>query len=209
MSVVAVQAGLAQYVFDSDPATAVSALETIAESSRQALDETRLLVKLLRVAPYQPTDDTSAADFAPGLNRLDKLTDRVTATGVPVKLVVNGTARALTASADLCAYRIIQESLTNVLRHAGPARATVTLTYETDRLEVRVIDDGRGTPENPDRDTAGHGLIGMRERAKLCGGALAAGTHPTKGFEVALTLPIEPSALDQAELAKPNIADRS
>jgi signal transduction histidine kinase len=197
MSVVSVQAGLARYVLESDPATSASALETIADTSARALEEMRLLLALLRVAPHRPTDDASAADFMPGLDRLDELTERVSTAGVPVTLVVNGTAQGLTSGVELCAYRIVQESLTNVLKHAGPAHATVTLTYETDRLEVTVVDDGRGNGQKSGHDSGGHGLIGMRERAKLYGGTLVAAAKPAGGFEVVLTVPVSPASIEE------------
>lgn len=190
MSVIAVQAGLARYVLESDPPTATGALHAIADTSSQVLDEMRRLLVLLRLDsdPATPVDDSSPA-FS--LDRIDALVDRVRALGVPVELVVSGVVRALPESVALCVYRIVQESLTNVVKHAGRASASVVLDYgdaDSASFTARVVDDGRdgGVPA----DTAGQGLIGMRERAKLYGGTLTAGPRALGGFEVVLTLPV-------------------
>ncbi len=180
MSVISIQAGLGRYVIGSDPDTASAALDTVLGTSAEALDEMRRMLALLR------TDDGKPYDPAPGLGRLDELLDRVRAAGVPVELVVTGDRRPLAPGVDLCAYRVVQEGLTNVLKHAAAARATVTLRYEPERLVARVQDDGRGPVAD---DSEGHGLIGMTERAKLYGGTLTAGPRPEGGYEVVLTVP--------------------
>ncbi|WP_043626361.1 sensor histidine kinase [Nonomuraea candida] len=189
MSAIALQAGLAEVVFDSDPAQARGALSAVAGTSREALGEMRRVLTLLRQdAPGPPGQDS------PGLAGLAALADRVRAAGVPVRVVRNGSPRPLPPGLDLCAYRIVQEALTNVLKHARPATATVALTYEPRALLVRVTDDGAPAKT---RGGSGHGLIGMRERAKLYGGTLTAGPRPGGGFAVTLTLPLpaaEPSA---------------
>jgi signal transduction histidine kinase len=182
MSVVSVQAGLARYVLQSDPGTAGSALDTVLGTTGEALDEMRRLLAVLRTGP----DDSEPYDPTPGLYRIDGLAQRVRRAGVPVEVVVVGQRRPLAPGVDLCAYRVVQESLTNVLKHAAPARATVTLQYEPDRFTARVIDDGRNEPTGR---TDGHGLIGMTERAKLYGGTLTAAPRPEGGFEVVLTVP--------------------
>jgi signal transduction histidine kinase len=183
MSVISVQAGLAKYVLDSDPRTAASALDTVLGTSGEALDELRRLLTVLRMEP----EDAGPYDPAPGLDRLGDLVDRVRAAGVAVELVVSGDRRRLAPGVDLCVYRVIQESLTNVLKHAAPARATVNLQYERERLVARITDDGR----NPTTDGIdGHGLIGMTERARLYGGTLTAAHLPEGGFEVVLTVPV-------------------
>jgi signal transduction histidine kinase len=183
MSVISVQAGLAQYVFASDPPTARTALDTIAQAGRQAQAEMRHLLAALRIGS-EPAEEHVPA---PGVARLDELAGRVRAAGLPVEITVRGAPRPLAGHLDLCVYRVIQESLTNALKHAGPARATVTLEYRPGHVAVRIVDDGRGTaaPDEPH----GHGLIGMRERARLFGGSLTAGRRPGGGFEVSLTLP--------------------
>ncbi len=185
MSVVSVQAALAQYVFTSDPATAQAAVGAVAEAGRQAQADLRHLLAALRLGSEGP----EARAPTPGLDRLDELVERIRAAGLPVDLVIAGRARRLPNHLDLCVYRMIQEALTNVLRHAGPARATVTLEYEPARILVRVTDDGRGCPADQ-ADPVGHGLIGMRERARLFGGTVVSGPRPGGGFEAAMTLPV-------------------
>ncbi|MFI6270470.1 sensor histidine kinase [Micromonospora zamorensis] len=189
MSVISVQAGLARYVLTTDPQTARTALGTVLETSGEALDELRRLLSLLRVNADDAGEESGSFTPAPGLDQLDELIQRVRAAGVRVEVTTSGGTRPLPPGADLCVYRVIQESLTNVLKHAPTAAATVALQYSRDRLTARVRDDGRagagrsGTSE-------GHGLVGMRERAHLYGGTLTAGPHPEGGFEVVLSLPI-------------------
>ncbi|MFB6839087.1 sensor histidine kinase [Streptomyces sp. NPDC056361] len=200
MSVVSLQAGMASYVFEGDPATARRALDTIAATSREALEELRRLLVLLRVG----SDDVRAADGgtgtgtegaedayapSPGLERLDALLLRVREAGVPVDLEVTGEPYALPPGMDLCAYRVIQEALTNVLRHAGPATASVTVGYRPQALTVRIADDGQGRVPAVDRPNVGHGLIGMRERARIYQGTVNVGPRAEGGFEVLLSLP--------------------
>ncbi|MFD8819583.1 sensor histidine kinase [Streptomyces sp. NPDC059627] len=185
MSVISVQAGLARFVFESDPAKARGALGTIADTSGEALDELRRMLQVLR------DEDPRAAERAPmpTLERLAELVDRVRAGGLPVEFGVEGTPRPLPPGVELCAYRVVQEALTNVLKHAGRAHARVLLRYGPHELSVSVLDDGEGV--NPDRmrTGAGHGLIGMRERAKLYGGTISVGPRSEGGFAVELTLP--------------------
>jgi len=193
MSVISVHAGLALYVLESDPPTARTALNTVLGTNSEALDELRRLLFILRLRPDEPDESPKAETAAPtppapGLDQLDQLTERIVAAGVPVELVVTGRPRRLPPGIDLCAYRVIQESLTNVLKHAASAHVTITLHHGADRLAVRITDDGRPAPANGGVP-GGHGLLGMRERAELYGGALTAGPRPEGGFEVALTLP--------------------
>src|SRR5439155_19038465 len=135
-------------------------------------------------------DDTMTAgeyDPAPGLDRLGELAERVRTAGVPVELAITGNRQPLPPGVGLCAYRVIQESLTNVIKHARPATATVTVDFAPRELTVRIADDGR----KPVRTHhGGHGLIGMRERARLYGGTLCAGPRQDGGFEVLLTMPL-------------------
>ena len=181
MSVISLQAGLAEYVIDSDHEVARDALATVGDTSRAALADMRRLLAVLRV-------DDPGTQPQPGLSELDGLLDRLRATGLPVELAVTGSRRPLPPGADLCVYRVAQESLTNVLKHAGPATARLDLDYGDHTVTLKVTDDGRGTKT---RDAAGpaRGIIGMRERAELYGGVLTAGPRPDGGFVVLLRLP--------------------
>ncbi|MCK2218348.1 sensor histidine kinase [Actinomadura sp. ATCC 31491] len=186
MSVIVIQAGLARYVFSSDPATARGALATIADTGSEAMGEMRRLLAVLRIDTNGHGDDDSY-DPAPTLERLGQLVERVRSAGVPVEVTVTGSVRPLPPGIDLCAYRILQECLTNVLKHAAPATAKVHLHYGAD-LELRVTDDGPG-PGAP-KENGGHGLPGMRERVKLYKGVITAGPGPSGGFEVVVSLPL-------------------
>ncbi|MBB5927405.1 sensor histidine kinase [Streptomyces echinatus] len=185
MSVVSVQAGLARFVFESDPGKARGALGTIADTSAEALEELRRMLQVLR------EEDPDAPERAPmpTLARLGELVDRVRAGGLPVELAVEGTTRPLPPGVELCAYRVVQEALTNALKHAGPARARVELRYGAHELSVCVSDDGEGADPARVPTGGGHGLIGMRERAKLYGGTITVGPRSEGGYEVRLTLP--------------------
>jgi signal transduction histidine kinase len=123
------------------------------------------------------------------LRDLDGLLERARAAGLRVELAVEGEPRTLSQSVDLSAYRIVQEALTNVVKHAGRAHTTVTLGYRADALELTITDSGNGTPSVPARGGGGHGLVGMRERAALFGGKLTAGPRGDHGFEVHALLP--------------------
>jgi len=188
MSVISVQSGLARYVLPTNPETASTALAVIAGASHEGLEEMRRLLAVLRVGDAEQSDDTRPYDPAPGLARLGDLAERIRSAGVPVDVVTTGPARPLPPGADLCAYRIIQESLTNVLKHARPARATVAVTYRPGDLAIRISDDGAGSPARP--AVPGQGLMGVRERARLYGGSVTARARPEGGFEVTLTLPL-------------------
>ncbi|MET9363333.1 sensor histidine kinase [Streptomyces sp. NPDC006632] len=189
MSVISVQAGLAGFVFASDPPTARAALSTISGTSAEALEELRRMLQVLREAEDEPPGAPM-----PGLGRLGELTDRIGAAGVPVALRVAGTPRPLPPGVELCAYRVVQEALTNVLKHAGDTRADVELRYERRQLVVSVVNGGNGAAreeviQDRVRTGGGHGLIGMRERAKLYGGSVSVGPRSGGGFAVTLTLP--------------------
>jgi signal transduction histidine kinase len=194
MSVISVQTGLARFVFDTDRETARSALDTIGATGREALEELRRMLTVLRAA-----DDGAPAGPMPGLARLDDMADRVRAGGVPVALTVEGTPRPLAPGVDLCAYRVVQEALTNVLKHAPGARAEVRLRYEAHQVTVSVTDDGEGVIPDRIRTDGGHGLIGMRERAKLYGGQITIGPQDQGGFAVQLTLPTSARAAVQGD----------
>ncbi|MTD58573.1 sensor histidine kinase [Amycolatopsis pithecellobii] len=184
MSVISLQAGLARYVIDTDPPTARAAIATVGDSSREALGELRRLLDVLRVE-----QDNEPADGyrQPGLSSLDDLVERTRSAGLPVKVVTTGTPHELPAGPDLCAYRVAQESLTNVLKHAGPAAAKVELDYSERALTLTVTDNGQAKPASSPNS---HGIRGMRERAELYGGVLTAGPMATGGFRVRLRLPV-------------------
>jgi signal transduction histidine kinase len=209
LSVIAVQAGMGRHVLDTQPERAAEALDAVETTSRGALGELRRVVGLLRQAE-QPDPTLSPA---PGLGDLPQLIDQVRAAGVPVELDVQGEPSLLPQGMELSVYRIVQEALTNVVKHAGPARARVSISYGAGAMEVEIVDDGRGfeprlTAGNgarPDRasspepsidegtgsDVVRHGIIGMRERVVLFGGSLAVGPGPEGGFRVAVQLPLE------------------
>jgi len=184
MATINVQAGVAAHVIDQQPDQAAQALEAIKQASKEGLRELRGILNVLRQADEQ--DERSPA---PRLAQLDKLVENATRAGLPTSVTVHGRARTLAPTVDLTAYRIVQESLTNALRYAGPTTARVTLSYTDDELHVEVLDGGRGradgTPEG-----AGHGIAGMRERAEAVGGTLIAGPVPEGGFLVQARLPL-------------------
>ncbi|MEU4682549.1 sensor histidine kinase [Streptomyces xinghaiensis] len=184
MSVISVQTGLARFVFDTDRRTARAALDTIDATGKEALDELRRMLMVLRAA-----DDGAPSAPMPGLARLDEMAERIRAGGVPVAVTVEGTPRPLAPGVELCAYRVVQEALTNVVKHAPGARAEVRLTYEPHQVTVSVTDDGEGVIPARVRGGGGHGLLGMRERAKLYGGQISIGPREQGGFAVRLTLP--------------------
>ncbi|MGH3214226.1 MAG: sensor histidine kinase [Trebonia sp.] len=248
MSVIAVQAGYGQYVIDSSPSGARDALGAIQATSRDALEEMRRMLGVLRqqdaaavTAPAPPAPGTAAPAAglpaapaareapapgapgvpgalaapaaargatgmsaplapAPGLARLGRLIERTNGAGVQVSLECSGQVRAVPAGVDLSAYRIIQEALTNVVKHAGGgAHCAVSIDYGDQALHIRVTDDGGGSlvlsPASPGAlggpvAGTGHGIIGMRERANLCGGDFTAGALPGGGFEVDAVLPL-------------------
>ena len=135
-----------------------------------------------------PIEDGATRAPRPGLAALEALLEQSRAGGLAVELQVEGAPVLLSASLDLSAYRIVQEALTNVRRHAGPARATVTIGYRPDALELTIVDTGTGAAAN---GSGGHGITGMRERAAMFGGTLTAGPQPERGYEVRATLPYE------------------
>jgi signal transduction histidine kinase len=188
MSVIAVRSGVARMVIDSDPEQARDALAIIEITTRRALHEMRLLVGMLR----DPGDRPAELSPVPGLADLDRLLADTAVAGVAAELDVEGEVRPLPPAADLSAYRIVQEALTNVVRHAGPTRARVRIGYLPAELSIEVTDDGpRGQAPRPiARAGGGHGLIGMRERAALFGGKLEAGPY-AGGFRVRASLPLE------------------
>jgi signal transduction histidine kinase len=182
--IIGIQAGVADQALDhGEPGRerAREALRTIRAVSRQALQDLQATVATLR--------GSSSANGPPrGVDQLDALTGQAAGAGVRVGVTVQGPVRPLPPAVDLAAYRIVQEALTNVLRHAGPATAMVRLTYDDDHLSVQVDDDGHGTAAGWP-PVGGNGLLGMRERIAALGGRLDAGPRPAGGFRVLATLP--------------------
>jgi len=185
MSVMVVQAGAARAVAETNPDAASEALRQIESSGRAGLAEMRRLLEILKAG-----QDEDGRAPQPGLAHLDELLRGVGATGLPVEAVVEGSARSLPPGVDLSAYRIVQEALTNSLKHAPGARARVLLRYEPEALVLEVADDGPGPPADP-QGSGGHGLIGMRERVQLFGGELRTGPRPGGGFLVRARLPVD------------------
>ncbi len=183
MSVVNVQAGYGHFVIDHSPAQAKGALATIQTVSRDAVQELRGLLDVLR------EDGSLAADGlrpAPSLADLGPLIARLAEAGVRVELRVTGAVRELPPGIELSAYRILQESLTNVVKHAGTSSASASLDYREDGLTIEITDTGVGGQV----DGRGHGLAGMRERVQLYGGSLDVGPLPGRGFRVSASLPL-------------------
>lgn len=186
VSVIVVQATAARRVLPNDVAAAQEALASIEATGRTALSELRTLLGALRTE-----DELGSLRPQPDLNALAELVERTRVAGLPVELRIAGERRPLSPGVDVSAYRIVQEGLTNVLKHAPGARATVVVGYDEDGLRVEVSDDGPGAPIES-RDGAGHGLMGMRERVILLGGDLTAGPLPGGGFAVRAFFPLQP-----------------
>ncbi|WBB53354.1 sensor histidine kinase [Verrucosispora sp. WMMD573] len=186
VSVMGVLATGVRRVLRRDPDSADEAMATIEETSRATLRELRRLLDVLR------TEAEPAAELAPqpGLAGIATLTDQVREAGLPVTLTVTGTAGQLEEGVALTVYRIVQEALTNALKHAGSATAQVRVGFGGDAVEVEVTDTGRGP--SPDTDRIGHGLVGMRERVGLYGGTLRTGARSGGGYRVYARIPVEP-----------------
>jgi signal transduction histidine kinase len=200
IAIINVQAGVTAYLLDKRPERAREALVTIEQTSAQALHEMRTVLGVLR-------DSDNGRVSHPGLKQVHELAAMAREAGLDIKLEVDSSAPPLSSAVDNTAYRILQESITNVIRHVGPTRVTVALDYRTDVLEVRVSDEGpldasgnaAGGPQPP-TGTAngssaepGRGIVGMRERCELLGGELTAGPRPCGGFEVKARLPLAPT----------------
>ncbi|WP_131735906.1 sensor histidine kinase [Actinomadura roseirufa] len=184
VSVIVVQADGATYAIERDPAKAGQALETISSTGRLALAEMRRLLGVLREG-----DDAGAYAPQPGVAQLDELVEQVRSSGLDVRYEVDGPPAAMSEGRQLTVFRIVQEALTNTLKHAGAqVAADVRLRYSGGAVEVRVIDDGRGAAAM--NDGRGHGLVGMRERAAVYGGSVRAAPRPGGGFEVVARIPV-------------------
>jgi signal transduction histidine kinase len=205
ISVINVQVRVATQVIPDPPQAGADALAAIKEASVEALRELRGILDLLR----QPGDERDALPAA-GLGQLDALAAATRRAGLPVRLATSGSVRRLPPPVDLAAYRIVQESLTNTLRHAGSATATVTVRYGDESVEIEVEDDGRGAaaPASPTQPFptagSGYGITGMQERAAAVGGRVEAGAKPGGGFLVRARLPIPAGA---GSAARSQVAD--
>jgi signal transduction histidine kinase len=182
VSLINVQAGVALHLLDEQPQRARPALEAIKQASSDTLREVRSVLGILR----RPDEQAPLAPTA-GIAGLEDLISRTSAAGIPVRSEVRGEPRAMPASVDLAVYRIVQEALTNVARHADPAGAVVRLSYGEDEITVEVDDDGRQVSANGMR---GNGIAGMRERVVALGGEFSAGPRPDSGFRVRAQLPL-------------------
>ena len=184
MATINVQAGVAAHVLPTRPEAVAESLQVIKAASKEGLRELRAILNVLRQA-----DDADPTQPAPGTAQLEALIAGARQAGLDTTLSVTGKPVPLPAAVDLAAYRIVQESLTNAIRHAGPATAAVALGYARDELRIDVTDTGRG-PALAASSNGGHGLAGMRERAVTVGGTLETGPGPAGGFRVAARLPL-------------------
>jgi signal transduction histidine kinase len=200
MATITVQAAAATQLLTDRPDDAAKSLQAIRTAGKDGLRELRAILNVLRNAD-EPDDPTAPT---PGLNRLDALAAGVRSAGLPVTVTVTGQPRDLPAVIDLAAYRIVQEALTNIIRHAGPAAAWVTVGYAADELCVEITDSGQGPTsavadatfaafiaERLEGSSGGHGLRGMRERAVAAGGTIVIGRAPEGGFRVAVRFPLD------------------
>jgi len=188
IAIINVQAGVTAYTLDKRPERAREALVTIENTSAQALDEMRAVLGVLR-------DSDNGRVPHPGLGQVDELATMARGAGLDVELQATPPGAPLPSAVDHTAYRILQESITNVIRHVGPTRVTVALDYGADVLEVLVTDEGGAADSPPAGRSAepGRGILGMRERCGLLGGELTAGPRPCGGFEVRARLPLAPA----------------
>ena len=183
VSVMTVQAGAARLLLAEDPARAREPLLSVEETGREALAEMRRLFGIVR-----GEEDSAALAPQPGLAHLDVLVEQARKAGLPVELRLEGKRHVLPPGLDLTAFRIVQEALTNALRHARPARAQVTIRYGRDALDLEITNDGRRARTG---EATGHGLVGMRERVALYSGKLEAGPRKPGGYAVRAQLPVE------------------
>ncbi|HET8624313.1 MAG TPA: sensor histidine kinase [Gemmatimonadales bacterium] len=186
ISLINVQAGVALHINDELPEQARSALAAIREASKEALSELRSVLDILR----QGEDQAAPRSPTPSLARLDALVSQAQAAGLTIRTETVGEARPLPFGVDVAAFRIVQEALTNVSRHAGQATATVQIEFGERHLIVQVDDDGGGVTRSTKSDT-GKGILGMRERVAALGGELEAGPRPERGFRVRARLPLD------------------
>jgi signal transduction histidine kinase len=184
VSVMGIQAGAARRTLKQQPEKASESLSLIEESSRQAVGELQRLLGFLR--QQNQRDELSPQ---PGLGQLEALIEHMREAGLPVQIKIEGEQKPLPPGVDLSAYRIIQEALTNTLKHAGPASALVTIRYSGHAIELEVVDNGHSTVQTGSNENRCRGLIGMRERVSLHGGEFSAGKITGNGFFVKAKLP--------------------
>jgi signal transduction histidine kinase len=182
---ISVNAGAALEVLIQEPEQAAEALTSIKTASKEAMHELRAILRTLRgVEDYRMSAE-------PGLGRLEALVASTNAAGVPTDACIVGLRRPLPVAVDIAAFRIVQEALTNVLRHAGRAAVSVKVTYERDGVVVEVEDDGDGVASaSRDSEGSGHGITGMRERVRALGGELEVGPRADRGFRVRARFPV-------------------
>jgi signal transduction histidine kinase len=187
VGVMVVQAGAAEQMIPISPERAATAAQSVQDCGRQALTDLRRLLGVLR------PDGEDAAEFTPqpGLDDVPELLERLGNAGLAVRLNRSGPARPLAPGVDLAAYRIVQEGLTNVLKHAGAQGASLDLRYDQDGVDLEIRNGAGEATVRRGVDGAGHGLIGMRERALMCGGSFTAGPEDDGGFAVRVRLPVE------------------
>jgi signal transduction histidine kinase len=183
LGLIAVQAGVGMHVIDSDPAEAKRSLESISQASRSSLAEIRRLLGVIRTADGAPSYTP-----APGLADLSRLAEDVTAAGLTVDVRIEGDIGDVPPGIGLAAYRIVQEALTNSIRHASASHSVVSLDNDAGELVIEITDDGNGPKGNTG---GGNGLVGMRERVAVYGGSLEAGAGPDGGFRVTARLPYD------------------
>ena len=186
VSMIVVQAGAAARVLEGERPQVRDALAAIAETGRVTVDEMRTLLGVLRA-----NEDGLALSPQPGLGDLEQLVDSTRQTGLTIALRVEGQSKSLPQALELSAYRIVQEALTNTLKHAGPASVEVTVRYRPDALELEISDTGNGGGGNGNDFGTGHGLVGMRERVAMFGGELVTGRRAEGGFGVRARLPLD------------------
>jgi len=197
VSVMVIQASGAQRVARRDLDAARKALEVVESVGREAMVELRRIVGVLRRG-----SDELVGSAAPGLSQLDALVERSRAAGLAVELRVEGQSGALSPGLDLVAYRVVQEALTNAIKHAGRARAQVNVTFGPRELNLEVSDTGHGSVPERNGNGSGHGLVGMSERVALHGGELRAGRRPGGGFDVRARIPLEGTAASPPRAAR-------
>jgi signal transduction histidine kinase len=203
LAVMIVQADGGRYAFDTDPGAARSALDTVATTGREALEDMRKLVEVLRgsaPAAAAPADGADAGDAdrrALTIDQLDTLVQRGRSAGLDVVVECGEPPESFPAGVQLAVYRIVQEALTNVLTHAGPrARVVLGVDYTPDAVQMSIVDDGGRAPDDagvkkPERRPGGHGLVGMRERVSVHGGTFEAGARLDGGWSVQATIPLD------------------
>ena len=187
LSVMVVQSSAARRMIERNPERARDALASVEHTGREALAEMRRMLEMLR-----GDDEDLELTPQPSIDELDSLLERAREAGLDVDLQVEGERRRVQSSVDLSCFRIVQEALTNTIKHSGAEHASVRLRYGSSEVEVDVVDDGNGMRPDEAPNGSGHGLVGMRERVAMHGGQLQAGYRPNGGFAVHATLPLEP-----------------